>query len=153
MARRIISAVAVSASTCSFRDIASAVRRLRCKEAVTAMTNKPNPSLHSLPGTRTSADTAAATTDEDERLRRAAEEVREAAELQRAGQEVGREVSEQARKMGEESRVAADAARHALVDSLRQTAAALEATLARMTVVEEMRREFHQMRVPGKSDS
>jgi len=116
------------------------------------MTKKRNPRQHSLPDAQPYVDTAAATTNEDEQLRRAAEEIREAAELRRAGQEVGREVAERARNTGEASRLAAEEARDTLVDSLRQTAAALEATLARMTVVEEMRREFHEMRVPGKPD-
>ena len=117
------------------------------------MTKKRNPRRRSLPNAQPYADTAAAPTTEDDRLRRAAEELREAAELRRAGQEAGREIAERARNNGEESRVAAEEARHALVDSIRQTATALEATLARMTVVEEMRREFHQMRVPDKPDS
>ena len=111
-----------------------------------------NPHPPSPPDTRPYAD-AGATFNEAERVRRAAEEVRESAEVRREEQEAGRAAAERARTIGEETRLSDEDIRHALVDSIRQTAASLQATLERMTTVEEMRRALHGVWTPHKVDS
>ena len=60
---------------------------------------------------------------------------------------------ETARTAGEEARVATDAARHAVVDVVRATAIALNASLERMQVVEEMRRARREIRDVHTLDS
>src|SRR5688572_29661919 len=117
--------------TCPVPDIASAVRLLRCKRGRRTMTKTRNAHPHSPPETRPYAD-AGATFNEAERVRRAAEEVREAAEVRREEREAAREAAEKARSVGEETRLSAEDVRRALVDSIRQTAATLQATLERM---------------------
>ncbi len=90
--------------------------------------------------------------NEAEEVRRLAEEGREARDRQREALETSRQERERlrddaetARVAGEDARGAAEAARQAVVDAVRATAETLDATLAHMKVVEEMRRTLREI--------
>lgn len=75
---------------------------------------------------------------------------REALETIRQEREAMRETAETARVASEAARVVAESARQAVVNTIRATADSLNASLARMKIVEDLRRTLRGVRDADK---